>query len=334
MEISPRVRRHVAAFAGLGIAAAPLIATSTPALATDPCGTSDPAATEVSAGICEVAFSSAGDFTFTAPTGVAKLTAVIVGAGGGSGADNTGAYAGGGGNVVYVGSVDVGAPVAITVGLGADGGPQGESSSVNADVATGGYSGMNTPTGPCDCAGTSGNGNAGSYYWNGANDTGAGGGAGGAAFLDAPGLGMSASNVANDTELWPALAGEPLYGAGGNASINPGSIVGNAGDGAIADGVSAGNDGLVILRWAPIAATEPVLVNTGLTTWSVALGAMFAALLFFIASGSFKAKGELQFAGNRERLVNLLRDADARLRRMERTGSDERGDAGSGKKNA
>ena len=329
-----RERRGVASVTGAGLIGAPFLLVGAPALAADSCGTTDPAATQVSAGVCEVSFATAGDFTFSAPTGVTKLTALIVGAGGSSGADNTGAYGGGGGNVVFVGSVDVSAPVAVTVGLGADGNSQGESSSVNSDLAEGGYSGMNTPTGPCDCAGSSGNGNAGSSYWNGTNETGAGGGAGGAAFLDAPGVGVSASDIADDTELWPALADEPIYGAGGNAMINPGSLVGNAGDGAIADGVSAGNDGLVVLRWAPIATSEPALVNTGLTTWSIALSALMAGALFFVASGTFRARSELQFAGSRQRLVSLLREADLRLRRTERTGSDERGDAWSGEKNA
>jgi len=141
---------------------------------------------------------------------------------------------------------------------------------------------------------------------------GAGGGAGGAApdqYTGGPGV--TASAVANDAEMWPAVAGEPEYGAGGDVIVLP-SVAGVAGSGANTDAAS-GEDGLVVLRWT----MTPNLANTGLTSWSIALGALFAGALFFVASGSFKARSELQFAGRRQRLVALLRDADERLGRTE-----------------
>lgn len=64
---------------------------------------------------------------------------------------------------------------------------------------------------------------------------------------------------------------------------------------------------------------EQSLPNTGLTTLGIVLGMMLAGVFFVFASGSFRLKEELQFAGSRERLVGLLRVADARLRRAERT---------------
>ena len=306
--------RRLTALTSLGLVATPLIAVATPALAADACGTTDPAATEVRPGVCEVQFVEAGTYTFSAPSGVAKLTALIVGAGGGWA--NTGgpdAYGGGGGAVVYVTAVDTTSPVAIEVGLGVDGSSNaGGSSSVNSDVAAGGFSGLRDGVTGCMCGGSSGNGNAG---WT-DQIFGAGGGAGGAAPDQySGGPGVTASEAANDADMWPALAGEPAYGAGGDVIVLP-SIAGVAGSGANTDAAS-GEDGLVILRWT-MGSTEPALVNTGLTTWSIVLGALLAGVLFFVASGSFKAQNELRFAGSRQRLVALLRDADERLRRAEK----------------
>jgi len=62
----------------------------------------------------------------------------------------------------------------------------------------------------------------------------------------------------------------------------------------------------------------PTLPNTGLSTLSIILGMMLAGVLFVVASGSFSAKGQLQFVSRRDRLVYLLSLADARLRRAER----------------
>ena len=306
------LRRNAVALAGVGLVATPLISLASPALATDACGTTDPSATEVLSGVCEVQFAEAGQYSFTAPSGVAKLSAVIVGAGGGF-VEASGGYAGGGGAVVYVASVDTSAPVAIEVGVGSDSSNYaGGQSSVNSDVAAGGHDGTHDGTASCECGGASGNGHLGWSDYGAA----AGGGAGGNA-LDqfTGGSGLTASAVANDSAMWPATAGEPEYGAGGNMISLP-SIAGVAGSGANSDAL-AGDDGLVIFRWT-MGSNEPALVNTGLTTWSIVLGALLAGCLFFFASGSFRARNELKFAGSRQRLVELLRDADERLRRNEK----------------
>ncbi len=307
--ISGSSRRNVVLFASAGLVATPLVALATPAFAADTCGTTDPAATEVAPGVCEVQFVESGTFTFNAPSGVAKLSAVIVGAGGGYSSGGPDAYGGGGGAVVYVASVDTTAPIAIEVGMGVDGSSNaGGSSSVNSDVAAGGFSGNRDGGSGCECGGSSGNGNAGwpDFMF------GAGGGAGGPApDQNSGGPGVTASAAANDADLWPAVAGEPAYGAGGNVIVLP-SIAGVAGSGANTDAAS-GDDGLVILRWTMASS----LVNTGLTSWSIALGALLAGALFFVASGSFKARSDLQFAGRRQRLVALLKDADERLGRTE-----------------
>ena len=312
------LRRNASMLVGVGLMATPLLATASPAFAAG-CQTTDPAATEVLPGVCEVQFAESGTYSFTAPSGVAKMTAIIVGAGGGA-MDANAVYGGGGGEVIYVASVDVSAPLAIEVGAGVDGStPQAGSSSVNGDVARGGHTGTYDASGTVvEAGGYSGNGNAG---WPDAGGA-PGGGAGGAATsLAVAGPGVTASQVANDTDMWPALGGEPEYGPGGPlGSPVPGTP---AGAGAPSEG-DFGNDGLVILRWTSSSEDSgSALVNTGLTSWGVALGAMFAIGLFFVATGAFRAKNVLQFAGSRARLVQLMRVADARLKRVEGSQEDD-----------
>ncbi len=261
--------------------ASPLIALGTPAFASaNDCTQYDAAATEPLTGVCELQYVETGDFTFTAPSGVAKLSAVIVGAGGATYYYN-GTYTGGGGNVVYVSSVDTSAPVSISVGQGALDASvtQGGESSVNSDVAAGGNSGHSISPFAGE-GGSSGNGNAGSSYSFG--DMGAGGGAGGTASDGIGGVGLTASGVANDASMWPADAGEPIYGQGGDTSpVNPG--FGEAGWGGDGSGSrDFGQDGLVILRWTMKSALPATGVNTGAFA---ALAAAFmipgAALLAF-----------------------------------------------------
>lgn len=309
-------RRNVAALTGVGLVSSPLLALAAPAFAAD-CGTSTPAASEVSAGICEVQFTT--DSTFTAPSGVTKLTALIVGAGGGH-VDNFGSYAGGGGDVVFVSSVDTSGPITIVVGAGTDGSsPQAGSSVVNSDVAEGGYSGTFDSSGGTEKGGMSGGGNAGSFaYWTGVNFTGAGGGAGGDGSDLAAGAGVTASEAAAGDELWPAVSGEPAYGAGGSPDLAPGALSDTPGEGASNTGPAAGNDGIVILRWATPA---PALAETGLSMANIMLGAVFAAGMFLIAYASFSTKGSLKFAGSRNRLMSILRRTDETLRRDEEHGA-------------
>jgi hypothetical protein len=320
MEKFSSFRRNSVAIAGVSLIAAPLAVMATPAFAVaDACTAVNAGATEVLPGVCELQFVEAGDFTFTAPSGVAKLSAVIVGAGGGSLTTLYDAYAGGGGEVIFVQTVDVSAPVEIEVGLGSDGSTaSGGSSSVNDKVAAGGFSGTYDGVTNCTCGGYSGNGNAG---WDDMLSA-AGGGAGGAApdqFSGGPGL--TASEAADESSMWPAVSGEDSYGAGGNM-VTPGALTKTPGSGADTS-TPAGEDGLVILRWTSASGDSGALVNTGLTSWGVALGAMFAIGLFFVATGAFRAKNDLQFAGSRARLLQLMRVADARLKRAEEAHDDD-----------
>lgn len=72
------------------------------------------------------------------------------------------------------------------------------------------------------------------------------------------------------------------------------------------------NSAIVVVKFAP------ALPNTGLSIMSIVLGIFLAGALLVAASGSFTAQGRLVFAGRRERLINLLRSADAHLRNTER----------------
>jgi hypothetical protein len=269
------LRRGVAAAMGATLVASPLLALATPAFAAG-CATTEPAATEVLPGVCEVQYFEYGDFTFDVPAGVTKLTAILVGAGGAT--DTTsGSYAGGGGAVVYVENVDISAPVDIYVGIGAQPGvARGEDTTVNSAVAAGGYSGNTTaPSG-----GASGNGNLGSFD---GYTQGSGGGAGGNAVGATGGVGVTASSVANDPEIWPAVNDEIVYGAGGSDTpSNPG--YGDYGWGGDGSGQrDYGFDGTVILRWVTGSKTLPA-TGTSLSQFA-GLAAAFmipgAALMAF-----------------------------------------------------
>ncbi len=72
-----RVTRNIALVSGAGLAAVPMAFAATPSLAAADCGEG----TEVTAGICEKAFTTAGDYTFTVPASVSKMSAVLVGGG-------------------------------------------------------------------------------------------------------------------------------------------------------------------------------------------------------------------------------------------------------------
>ena len=281
MENTSFLRRNTAALAGVGLIASPFIALSTPAFAsTADCTAVDPSATEVLPDICEVQYLEYGNFTFTAPSGVVKLTALIVG-GGGARESADGNYAGGGGAVVYVADVDASAPLDITVGIGAQSSSDaaGTASSVNDDIAAGGFTGNSGAA----LGGASGNGNAG----GGVSDFGGGGGAGAAGSGGTGGVGLKASALANDAAMWPAVDGEPFYGAGGDVTpAVPG--YGEAGWGADGSGSrDYGMDGLVVIRWTMKAEQLPATgVDAGaFATFAAAFMIPGAALLAFATRG-------------------------------------------------
>jgi hypothetical protein len=270
---SSAVRRTGLSAVAFGLVAAPVILMPSMASAlpeTDPeCGTTTPAATLVAPGVCEVVFTESG--TFTAPSGISKLAAFMVGAGaGGWGSINSfGSYGGGAGEVVYVDSVEFSNPLEVTVGIGgyfeqitiSGAAPElGGDTSVGGTTALGGF--------PTDqfSGGTSGNGYAGGDATNCDMDStvelsSGGGGASSAANGFSGGAGLVLSDFADvDTTLFPALDSETVYGAGGD-SCSTEVTVANTGNGGSASNSSGenGSDGVVIFRYAALSdGVEPI----------------------------------------------------------------------------
>jgi hypothetical protein len=270
-----KIFRTVGHVTGVSLMLAPVALVGNSAFAAGSCQTTIPAATLVSAGICEVSFTEAGDFTFTAPSGIAKLQAVVVGGGSAAWSAANNLYGGGGGDVEFFDDVDVSTPIEIVVGAGGeyDSGV-GEDSEINGDVVNGG-----------DYSGISGNGNdwaTDPVYVNFV----AGGGAGGDAPSEAlGGPGLKASEVAAGSDLFPASANELEFGAGGdsitayNTTISSApDVPGHGGNATVADTLSIapdtiltgddGRDGAVYLRWSP------GLAATGVDADELALGAV------------------------------------------------------------
>jgi len=284
-----RVTRNIALVSGAGLAAVPMAFAAAPSFAATDCGEG----TEVSAGICEKAFTTAGDYTFTVPASVSKMSAVLVGGGQGGSADGDvttfSAYAGGGGGVLFVDSVDISASLSITVGAG--GGIDysvGGDSSVGSNTAGGGGADLNSQSGsPQDFVGLTVSTDPQFNY-------GSGGGAGGTPTTCASGPGLTASSAAVGSSLFPALLGEPEFGQGGSCSgiILVGAPVAGKGGDVFTDGATptavAGTDGAVILRWTP------GLPDTGMNMQPWVIGASVAAVLggAVLAAGAVRLRRE------------------------------------------
>jgi hypothetical protein len=284
-----RVTRNIALVSGAGLAAVPMAFAATPSLAATDCAEG----TEVSAGICEKAFTTAGDYTFAVPASVSKMSAVLVGGGQGGGATGDvttfSAYAGGGGGVLFVDSVDISAPLSITVGAGGgNDNTSGGDSSVGSNTAGGGGADLNSQSGsPQDFAGNPVSTDPQFNY-------GSGGGAGGTPTSCASGPGLTASSAAAGSSLFPALLGEPEFGQGGSCSgiILVGAPVAGKGGDVFTDGATptavAGTDGAVILRWTP------GLPDTGMNMQPWVIGASLAAVLggAVLAAGAVRLRRE------------------------------------------
>lgn len=274
--------------AGIGGAGLVVGGAATPAAAaTGTCATTVPAATLVAEGICEVRITTSG--TFTPPSGIAKLSAVLVGGGEGALLNEPLLYGGNGGAVTYVDSVPLSAPLA--VGIGAGGAP--------GNSATPASPGENTTLGSSVAAG--GVGGPGVVCFTGAPVYGYGDGAQTAASPDPdcyPGVGYALSQLSGvDPALFPAAAdGTEFYGNGGDATdADPVAVSAWAGTGGSVNSslAAAGSPGLVILRFAagptppvappavgPAAAVAPTLPATGMNLpWTVPAGAAALVVL-------------------------------------------------------
>lgn len=97
--------------------------------AVEGCGDAPSGAELTRAGdVCQVAFTTAGESTWTVPSGLRAIHAVVVGAGGGAYGGPDAGYAGSGGEVVYVDLSDTqaGQEISLTVGAGGSSAEQGQ----------------------------------------------------------------------------------------------------------------------------------------------------------------------------------------------------------------
>jgi LPXTG-motif cell wall-anchored protein len=186
-------------------------------------GTCGAGATLISGDICQVKFTS-GSHTFTPPAGIAKLDALIVGAGGASNvSDSTVAYGGGGGDVKLV-ALDTTGAVTVAVGTpGVDSSPYStanDSSVAQSGTTTTAQGGRNANNyGP---AGASGSGIAAHYDWcdYGCLTGGAGAGSAGVRDLAHAHLGGEGLVVRDLTGASTSLfaTDDSCYGGGGGTS--------------------------------------------------------------------------------------------------------------------
>jgi hypothetical protein len=223
------------------------------------------------------------------------MSAVLVGGGLSGLVYGPTTYGGGGGGVAFVDSVDISGPIAVTVGAGAV-----FESSLPGDTTVG----ANTAGGAGGLFGEDDNFDIRDLMISGSPQespgwipmpayVGSGGGAGGAPTDCAAGHGLTASEVAAGSSLFPAVLGEPVFGEGGSCSGVTVASQAGAGKGGDVFGevpnvqAEAGADGAVIFRWA--AASLP---DTGINAQPWVIGASVAAVLggAVLASGALRVR--------------------------------------------
>lgn len=182
----------------------------------------------------QVAYTTAGSYSWTVPAGVTSVSVVCVGGGGGGGSSGDGAGGGGGGGLGYKNNISVtpGASIPLVVGAaGASGGAGGTSyfSSPSIVQGIGGSAGASVSSGTGG-AGGSYTGDGGGSGGNGGNGTGAdsnndnvgegGGGGGAGGYSGNGGNGWSTSTASQN-------------GSGGGAGGGGGSDGGGGGGGGV-----------------------------------------------------------------------------------------------------
>lgn len=272
----------------------------------------------VGTNICEMRYQDAGSFTFTAPSGVAKMGAIVVGAGGGGVNNSAGdiAYAGGGGEVLYV-NLNGLASTEFTVLVGAGG-----ASAFDGDPSSGANSSLTWSEtvyarGGEVNPGISGNANsAGIAFGTGIIVTSGGGAGGDGESADsfgtigqilsggvglAPSAARDSNQVLADQTLFPASVGEPTFGVGGSVTnnilpavvtFNTESGYSNSGFGGAAtlgnDAASlAGQDGAIYIRWETPTPAPEQLAETGTDKTAIIFAA--TGIAFVLAGISFIA---------------------------------------------
>ena len=209
-------------------------------------------------GAGEKVWSSPGDYTWTAPSGVTSISVVLVGGGGGT-ANSSSQSGGGGGGLAWKNNITVvpGTSYNLTVGVG---GSYGEGSGIGSYyngtdggnstltvgsetyVAYGGKGGIyrsnggsSYPSSPGDggsrSPNTDGGGDGGRGGWGGGSNAGGGGGGAGGYTGDGGGGGYQGTSNGNGTQ-------------GGAAGVGGGSGGGSAGQGGNSIGGGGGGTGL------------------------------------------------------------------------------------------
>ncbi len=252
------------------------------------CGDVPAGATLTRAGdVCQVDFAAAGDFSWTVPSGLTGIYAMLAGGGGGAWAGGQDGYAGSGGDVVYVTltGTPAGTAVSVTVGAGGASGDgdqePGEDTSIDPGspvVASGGNEG-NNPFSYCF---------AGSFSVYTGNGQGAGGPAGPdgdpCATSTAPGVIPSTDDDSDGSDPLPIFGDLTTeFGAGGVVLVAPDpvpSVLDSNGVGAsvsmdieeseVAVFNEFGADGRVIIRFD---AAKTALAATGFDASGLLAGA-------------------------------------------------------------
>lgn len=278
-------------------------------------------AVEVFSGVCQISFDQTGEGqSFTAPTGITKMGAILVGGGGGAWVNSDNgleAYGGGGGGVAYVNlDSDSGHDFEISVGAG---GPEAETGGASSllNLATEEFYSAEGGSG-ADGMGSGDSGDPGSgdgtFGYHGASGGGACGDGSAMDTVDdyqqnvSGGAGCAPSSLGgSDVALFPASGSDPLLGAGGDASIavtfdtevlmNAQYAYGNTGAGGSAAGVNVpdaasstaqpGTDGGVYIRWQTAQPTNPELAETGVDTSSLQSAIGFSMFIAGIAAVGF-----------------------------------------------
>lgn len=262
-----------------------------PAAAAPDCGTAPVGGTltVLNGTTCEVDFSAAGSYTWTLPTGVTGLQALLLGGGSGAISDSGAAtgYAGNAGSLRYVdySSASAGAPVTVVVGAGGATSasvstfpdPGGDSEVTLSGAPSSADGGSEVPSLNCEPEGSS---------IDAGNGYGAGGGSGVTGVCEtsyAPGLAPSIDALDSYGAPRPAVFWDlaTLFGAGGRILITADTLPADAsldglGIGAnvrydsgvdnFTDVNAAGGSGRVIFRYTIGAPAAPALAATGVET--------------------------------------------------------------------
>lgn len=241
-------------------------ATAAQAATAADCGTFTDATVELLVGnVCSVTFDAAGEAQFTAPAGVSKLEALVIGAGFGAEWCGTGAgYAGGAGEVLYVSNLDESATQSIDVGT-----EDGEDTTLNSTVADGAI------------GDDSGSGNLGfapdrdadgNFIYN-VFGGGAKTAAGANGVVGYAGDGYVSSDpdlVGANNALFPVLTGDLVLGQGGSGiEILDDSSYGSGGSTNGDTGEANGYGGAVIFRYK----VPGALAATGVDASAIGMGA-------------------------------------------------------------